>query len=216
MKKLLGSFLASLLLVSQVFAGNPFTTSNRIVGGAKGNLVNITASGCVTYATWNPSDKGANVTLSGGNLTAVNSAAGSVRSTIGKASGKHYWEMAGTAQTIHGVANGTHNVSLSAAATPNAWAYYSADGNVYSNAVSLGVNSTYTAGDVIGVALNMDAGTATFYKNNVAQGTGVSGLTGTIYAVAGDNATSTTNTANFGASAQTYSPPSGHTAGLCN
>lgn len=49
----------------------------------------------VTYATWNPSDKSANVTLSNGNLTATitaNTAFYGARATIGKSSGKWYWE----------------------------------------------------------------------------------------------------------------------------
>jgi hypothetical protein len=49
-----------------------------------------------TFATWNPSDKNANVTLSGGNLTA--SVASwtthyAARATIWKSSGKWYWEV---------------------------------------------------------------------------------------------------------------------------
>lgn len=40
----------------------------------------------LTYATWNPSDKGAALTLSGGNLTVTKTTAGAelVRSTISK------------------------------------------------------------------------------------------------------------------------------------
>lgn len=47
------------------------------------------------YATWNPSDKNAAITLSGGNLqtTATTTAWKSVRATISKNSGKWYWEI---------------------------------------------------------------------------------------------------------------------------
>ena len=79
--------------------------------------------------------------------------------------------------------------------------------------------STYTTGDVIGVALDMGAGTIIFYKNNVSQGTAFTGLSGTMYrrcyteyrrlalGVAPPN---------FGATALTYSPPVGYNAGLYN
>lgn len=47
-----------------------------------------------TYATWNPADKSADITLSLGNLKATQTTSSwdSVRSTIGKTSGKWYWE----------------------------------------------------------------------------------------------------------------------------
>ena len=38
--------------------------------------------------------------------------------------------------------------------------------------------SSYTAGDIIGIALDMDAGQVTFYKNNTSQGVALTGLTG--------------------------------------
>lgn len=48
-----------------------------------------------TYATLNPSDKDAAITLSGGDLTmsSATNAWRSVRATIGKSSGKWYWEV---------------------------------------------------------------------------------------------------------------------------
>ena len=48
----------------------------------------------ITYATWNPSDKGANIALSGGDLIASSSVAGyqSVRANISKSTGKHAFE----------------------------------------------------------------------------------------------------------------------------
>ena len=49
----------------------------------------------MAYATWNPSDKHADITLSNGNLTAANSVGGykGVRATLGVTSGQHYWEI---------------------------------------------------------------------------------------------------------------------------
>jgi len=76
--------------------------------------------------------------------------------------------------------------------------------------------ATYTAGDIIGIALDMDGGTVTFYKNNTSQGQAFSGITGTVFATAGSGGTTTGLVANFGATTLTYTPPSGYNAGLYN
>ena len=67
--------------------------------------------------------------------------------------------------------------------------------------------------EVIGVALDMDAGTLTFYKNGVSQGQAFTGISGTIYAMA-SLVVSGTLVANFGASALAYTPPAGYNSGL--
>ena len=71
---------------------------------------------------------------------------------------------------------------------------------------------TYTAGDTIGMALDADTRAIQIYKNNT--------LLGTMCSVTGTSAIRPcltpcgTITANFGASALTYAPPSGYNAGL--
>jgi hypothetical protein len=60
----------------------------------------------------------------------------------------------------------------------------------------------------------MDAGTITFYKNGVSQGAAFSGITGTVFAAEGTTNNTDACTANFGASAFSYTPPSGFSAGL--
>ena len=70
-----------------------------------------------TYATWNPSDKDASVTLSGGNLVASSTSASwaAVRSTISKSSGKWYWEY-----TVTAIGNGhTQGIGNSSATLAN-------------------------------------------------------------------------------------------------
>jgi len=171
-----------------------------------------------TYATWNPSDKGANITLSSGNLHATNTVASwaAVRSTIGVSSGKWYWEVLYTADpsaAIFGVANGSATLTNYVGSDANGWGYYAPDGSKFNNGVNSGYGAAYVAGDTVGVALDMDAGTLIFYKNNTSQGTAFTGLTGTIYAAV-SHMSSTASTANFGATALTYTPPSGYNAGL--
>ena len=172
-------------------------------------------SGAVTYATWDPANKGANISLSGGNLIASSSAVGGVRSTIGKSSGKWYWEY--TATTASNMINGVGNASASLASYPgsdaNGWGYRSFNGDK-ANSSTAAYGASYVTGDVIGVALDITSGTIEFYKNNVSQGVAFSGLSGTIFAMCGSVSGSDVLTANFGATALTYTPPSGFNAGL--
>jgi hypothetical protein len=81
--------------------------------------------------------------------------------------------------------------------------------------ITTGVPSAYGAaygnGDVIGVALDMDAGTLVFYKNGVSQGTAYSSLAGTFAPASGDGATNAW-TANFGQRPFAYTAPSGFKA----
>ena len=172
----------------------------------------------ITYATLNPSDKASNVTLSNGNLTAATSSSawGVARSTIGKSSGKWYWEYtftSGAASFLVGVANSSASLTTYVGGDANGWGYYKG-GNKYNNNTNSAYGATYAQGDVIGVALDMDGGTITMYKNNVSQGTMYTGLTGTLYAAVSQDLTGQTITCNFGASLMTYTAPSGYNQGL--
>ena len=170
-----------------------------------------------TYATWNPSDKDAGITLSGGNLIATNNnnVYSAVRSTIGKSSGKWYWEVVftGINAALSGIANSTAALNTYIGADANGWSYF-VSAQKYNNGTGTAYGATYATGDVIGVALDMDAGTLIFYKNNVSQGTAFTGLSGTMYAATSMNVTGESVTGNFGATTLVYSPPAGYCAGL--
>ena len=169
------------------------------------------AGGSVTYATWNPADKHASVTLSGGDLTAA-STGGSVRSTIGKSSGKWYWEVVTTtAVAMPGITDiSTSLVSYLGSSGTTSYGWYAGDGYLYNAAVPYALVSTFTTGQVLGFALDMDNGTLGLYKANTLYYT-LTGLTGTYYAGTGYSGSTT---ANFGATALTYTPPSGYASGL--
>lgn len=176
------------------------------------------ASG-VTYATWNPADKNAGITLSNGNLTATQGGASrAVRSTIGKASGKYYWELTqtGGGEADWGIGNSSASLSTWLGNDANGLSYDSSDGKLYKGGVAVATGgATYTTTHTIGIALDVTAGTVSFYKNNVAQYTAFShGIAGTIYAMVGSFAATPVVTANFGATALTYTPPAGYNAGL--
>ena len=92
---------------------------------------------------------------------------------------------------------------------------YSSTGNKRSNSANSGYGATYAQGDVIGVAIDLDAGNLVFYKNGVSQGTAFTGITGTwLFAVSFASAGGATIRANFGSQSFSYSTPAGHAA-LC-
>lgn len=176
----------------------------------------------VTYATWNPSDKHAEITLSGGNLVATGSTTptnSAVRANIGKSSGKWYWEVRvntlGTG-VAPGIGSSTQNLNAAGAFNnlEGLRVYYSGNGNIY--LPNTGFGATFGAGDVVGCALDMDTGDFKVYKNGSLQGTVVTGLSGTIYpySIVISEAVPAQVTANFGASAFAHSVPSGYNSGL--
>ena len=182
----------------------------------------LAAASIKHYATWNPSDKGANVTLSNGDLTATigTSVAGTVRATIGKSTGKWYWEVESTGSTtnsrVNGAADSASVVSGYLGSVVNQWGWIGSTGGVFSNSAVITTLSAYGNTSTLGFALDMDAGTLTGYVDNVLAGVLVSGLSGTIYPATGSGAASgvKVGTANFGATALTYSPPAGFNAGM--
>jgi len=97
--------------------------------------------------------------------------------------------------------------------TAGEWVYVSASGNKVNNGSGSAYGATYTDNDVIGVALDLDAGTLTFYKNGVSQGTAFSGLPSGTY-FAGISSAGVTGNINFGQRPFAYTAPSGFKA-LC-
>lgn len=173
-----------------------------------------------TYATFNPADINANLSLIGGNLTVTwNSGSwGSVRSTISKTSGKWYWEYVFSASAANehlgGFAKSTADITTYIGSDANGWSYYSKNtSSKVNNGSFTAYGTTYTT-ETIGVALDIDGGTVEFFKNNVSQGVAFSsGITGAMYAAI-SLVEAGTVTANFGATTLTYTPPSGFNAGL--
>lgn len=148
---------------------------------------------------WNPDDKRSSVTLSNNNLT-MTSTQGSARANISKAAGKWYWEilmqtLTNGGNTI-GIGTGAANINYGPGFDGNAYAYANggqkANGNSYP-----AYGAAYLQGDVIGVALDLDAGTLTFYKNGVSQGEAFSGLSGTFFPMCGNSGGSESYTATF-------------------
>jgi hypothetical protein len=168
--------------------------------------------------TWNPADKHADVVLSGGNLIATIGGVSNwynARSTSdgAKSTGKWYYEITLTAGVECFIGIGTSSQSLALGAylggSAESWGYYSGSGAVYHSGGTSGARSTWTTGDVIGVAYDGTADTVSFYKNGVLEGAAETGVTGTFYPMVSlFNGASVT--ANFGASTWAYDPPSGY------
>jgi hypothetical protein len=170
------------------------------------------------YCTWNALQN--NGTLVNGNLDFSHLSASyqAVYGTVGISSGKWYFEVtvgSSGAQDIGvGIAKASGvNTASYIGSNADSWGYYSQSGFTYNNASGSSYGATYTTGDVIGVALDVDAGTLVFYKNNTSQGTAFSGLAAGTYFPA-VSCYNSSLVANFGQRAFAYTAPSGFKA-LC-
>ena len=127
------------------------------------------------FATMNPL-KESGTTLSEGNLKAVISTSGGrvVASTIAVSSGKWYAESVCTAKTINSIGFGVTNVNRPNASSAYGYndgvLYYGHSGEKYVNGSTSSYGASFTSGDILGIALNLDDNQITFYKNGASQG----------------------------------------------
>jgi len=176
----------------------------------------------VTYATWNSATTDAGVTLSNGDLTATSNlgAWASAFTTISKTTGQWYWEITLDATPYNGPAIGIIESSYSSTDTYFTQSVYGwgfrVDGQKETNDTQAGYVSAYSVGDIVGVALDLDAGTIRYYVNGVPQGVGFTSLSGDFYGAVSVNGLAglTAFTANFGATAFAFEPPGGFCEGL--
>ena len=200
----------SIILVDGAGANN----DSLVDTPTSGSTVDTGLGGQVTgnYCTWNPLLP-PSTTLSNGNLDCTTSGNGNMTGgTVGVSSGKWYFEITytgGGACSI-GIAPPGFRAELGSSATSYA---YKSSGVKYTNGSDTSYGASYSSGDVIGVALDLDAGTLVFYKNGTSQGTAFSSLSGTFTPGFGRyTATETSCSANFGQRAFAYTAPSGFKA----
>ena len=184
------------------------------------------------FATFDPRETGSiyTQTLSQGNLTlyTVNDGYGS---TLAMYTGKWYWEFVidarvGGGSGTFGIMDATivntvagdsiSNMYGSVGGAPSV-GYNSSDGHKYIKTLTAGgvdsaYGTSYTTGDIIGNALDLDANTITFYKNGVSQGAiplpqNNNGWRARMQVGGG---TSLTYSINFGQRPFSYTPPTGH------
>ena len=197
---------------SLVDTPTPYGTDTGVGGEVRGN-----------YATMNPLDKAGSgsTTFSNGNLTIAVGDNANPRGTFYVNSGKWYWEgtiTAGANVATIGIAEGgfySGNL-FDTASTAKAYIYIN-DGTKRSSlaGTATAYGNSYTTNDVIGVALDMDAGTVKFYKNGVVQNSGTAAYTG----LTGNHAPyfqgyggTATWDVNFGQRPFAYTAPSGFKA----
>ena len=185
--------------------------------------------------SWSTTDKSANITLSGSNLTATSSSAGTaVRAADRQLTGKFYWEVKlNSSSTLYGAGCANLNAPLSTMYSfPVGAAIVYTTGLIFVNNVNTGITlGSLSAGNVI-LCLALDMTNALFWARSGAAGNwnanaSANPATGTLginIAALGGNAiplypaacfgAGNNCTANFGDTAFTGTPPSGFTSGF--
>jgi len=179
------------------------------------------------FAIWDSATHNADITLSGGSLTATRGAAAgawrSVLSTVGKSSGKWYWELT-VVNTAPG-AVGIDMVGISQAglgatnfpgstAASRGWQGRNPGPLTWDNGTFSGAAINYTLGDVIGCELDMDTGDFLMNVNGGAFSVAWTIGAGTFFAAFGGFSNGAAMTANFGAAPFAFVVPPGYNAGL--
>jgi len=159
-----------------------FENSGSMGLDSSGNANNFTVNGSLTqtvdtpsnvFATMNPLNKGASVTLSNGNLTCVGSGTYvAVSSTLAVSTGKWYWEAkCNTASPNNRFNVGILKTTADMANTPwigsviESYGYLN-DGTIYNNGSQLlDTGTTVSVGDIVGFLLDLDNGTLKLKKN---------------------------------------------------
>jgi hypothetical protein len=202
--------------------GNNWTTNNiSVTAGvtydSMTDVPTLTSTTAANYCVWNPLvTAGGQITCVNGNLqTQIGGFGNNSIATIGVTSGKWYWEVTPTftnngAFWYIGVSAQGYALATQPDSDSRQWAYYASNGNKM-NGANVSYGASYTTNDIIGVGLDMDAGTLTFYKNGVSQGQAFSNLAGnTIFpSCSFGNTGSVHFVGNFGQQPFVYTAPSG-------
>jgi hypothetical protein len=183
------------------------SSPNNLTFSTSGTLTQTVDTPSNVFTTWNPLENYyQSATLSNGNTTIQTGSSqySPSSSTLGVSSGKWYWEVeydalsGGSDVAYVGVLSQfATNSTTSLGTNANDYGYY-VNGNYYNNNTGTAYGTTYTTGDIIGVALDLDNNKLYFSKNGTWQNSGdpESGATGT-GAISITNPTSTTNGAYF-------------------
>jgi len=194
------------------------TTSSATTYDKMSDVPTLTDEDTCNFATFNPLDHfSTNVDFSEANLTHTVPAGsysngGVATSNITMTSGKWYCEMTAlSTRSMVGIAKLPRDNMRYLGEKVTGYGYYY-DGKKYNNAGSSSYGASYTTNDIIGIALDLDAGTLIFYKNGVSQGTAFTGLSGEfVFATGNTNVSVTVSTAvNFGQRPFAYTPPTGY------
>ncbi len=200
--------------------GNNWTTNNisltaGVTYDSMTDVPTLTSATAANYCVLNRLDADTSAVLTSitnGNLTASGTTYGATVYTCSMPipqTGKWYWEFVYstiTTTVVPGVrSNSTGSTDIQ---------YYSnGNKNVAGSVTAYG--SSWTTGDLMACAVDRDAGTVTWYKNNVSQGAISIPNNAAVFDIAFNVLSpygSTTFNANFGQRPFSYTPPSGHLA----
>ena len=204
--------------------GNNWTPNNISVtaGATYDSMIDVPTpyadggNGRGNYCVLNPLAKaftnGGTGTTSNGNLTITYSATNwyGHKGSIAVSSGKWYYEVINTSGTNF-VMCGISLVTVAAETNAGVYRYRSTAEKINTSYTSYGATWA-TAGDICGIAFDLDAGTITFYKNGVSQGVAFTGIPTGVYAPEVVVENSTTANINFGQRPFAYTPPTGFKA----
>ncbi len=205
--------------------GNTWTVNNvsLTAGATYDSMIDVPVNyadggnGRGNYCTLNPlSTQGTNTGITNGNLS-VTLGTVTARGAVGNmfvSSGKWYFEMIAIGSSaIDQIGIISESASFVGGQATQGVLYWS-NGNKTVDAVNSAYGASYVAGDTIGVALDNDAGSVTFYKNNVSQGAisiAVRSYTAAICSASALSASGPFNI-NFGQRPFAYTPPAGFRA----
>jgi hypothetical protein len=156
--------------------GNNWTPNNiSVTAGvtydSMQDVPTLTSATAANYAVLNPVNLGDNNTTSNANLTGTiaTTSGRPIYGSIAVTSGKWYWETLYTASTSDSLYIGVNGASLG----QNINAYSTSPNIIYGGGTVVRNGSTIvsslatiTVNDIVGVALDVGAGTIAFYKNN--------------------------------------------------
>ena len=206
--------------------GNNWTPNNFSVTAGAGNdsMIDVPTpyadggNGRGNYCTLNPlaTNTVGVGTLSNGNLDFNIPNTFTVYGSVLMKSGKWYWEAVATGSNAVGVGIKQANVLDRYSNT----IYYmgnplSLSGEKYINGTGSAYGAVWSVGDVVGVAVDVDGGTVTFYKNNVSQGAialSLASITELVPSFVSGAGVTFAGSANFGQRAFAYTPPTGFLA----
>jgi hypothetical protein len=183
------------------------------------------AAGARRYATWNSADKGTNVTLSSGDLTAAGAVTwNAVRATQGKSTGKWYFELTITGATgTAGFGDSGFSLANYAGASANSASYYDSGPTIFANGFTSTGAPAISGTGTFQFAIDLDnrkcwLGKGGAWSRTSDPTTGSNEQwnwagTLTLFPAAGVFPAGSTITANFGASAFANSVPSGFNPG---
>ena len=169
-------------------------------------------TGIGNYCVMNPLyvNSGGSGTYTNGNLTFSIPNNGGGIGSITITSGKWYWEAKSATNPI---AFGIRQIGTTDRYSSSI--FYDSGGSKYVNGTSSAYGASWTTSNTIGVALDCDGGTVTFYKDNVSQGSinlSLASITEAVAAIPSGGGAAHTGDINFGQRPFAYTPPSGYSA----